>query len=206
MTNHLYDSELQRQVIIPDLKSANFSYVGSASRIGDPEKSADVISKIRDQNAEFEPGKRYYFFDMGPDDMKLAQIAGWEEYLAGNGSQYLIVPKGTRSAQSILGGLEAWEGEKLNIVNFISGYTNVVKEQFGDHVDIGLSLASVARTKNEKVFNLPPHKLTNNSTDIQRWSQNLLDDTDDILANDDQRPKLVSRLEYALYTITKDRG
>lgn len=170
---------------------SHFEEVGSVFHIGDPTVSMDIQFK-----KDLEQGpQRFYAWEMTPADEQLADMARWQEYVAGTygGFTYLDVPNGTRAARSILGGVEAWQGEKADIIQFIEDYEGDIYNRF-NAVDASVSLDTVARTKDRKGFFItPPHHLVGDREEAKAWLERLQQELDEVLLTDENRKHLVEQ-------------
>lgn len=147
-----------------------------------------------------EDGLRTFRWTLGEDDESLAEIAGWESYRAEEaevGFGRLLVPIGSRSASTVLAGLEAWAGEKLNVVRYVAKYQNTIKK-LGGVVDIGVAFDSVAVTKDHNCFITPPHILSGSQTDADMWTQDAILDLQAILADEPNVGFLVQEFLLAI--------
>ncbi len=169
------------------LERPTYESVGSVFHIGDTSQSYDVI----------QDGHRIFLWEKSEDDAMLARVAGWQRFTkqgeAGDFSR-LEVPEGTRSARSILSGLEAWGGEKAEALNFLGRYTQVVQQVSGGKVDVSVSLATVARTKKREFFITPPHNLVDDPVLIDVWQRKVVDEAQTVLLAEDNREALIAKL------------
>jgi hypothetical protein len=139
---------------------------------------------------------RFYIWQATEDDAALAETAGWAKYSKGEseGYSYLAVPTGTRGARSILAGMQAWAGEKDEIIDFIGDYVQAVNED-GETFDTSISLDTVARTKDGEFFILPPHKKVHDEELAAGWAQALKTDIEAVLISDEQQSEVVEKFE-----------
>lgn len=177
-TRSLSHSE-QRKHLPPE-----FEPTGNVFSIGDRGVSYDVRER----------GERRLFLWMYNDeDFNLAKVAGWAEMLEGieDGVAYLNIPEGTRSARSILGGLEAWPGEKRHIIDFMADYKKKVQSEF-ELYDATLSLKTIARTKDGRFFVTPPHDLILDTVRVEDHKTVLAQELDQVLLRDENHDELVA--------------
>lgn len=151
-----------------------FNKVGSVFRIGKADRTLDLI----------QDNVRVLLWQPTREDSRLALAAGWEgrikHSLVHAPYQAIGIPMGSRSAESILGGVEAWDDEKLEFINFIGGYSRAVREMTGK-TDVSVSLETVARTAEGEFFITPPHMLTDNAHKITEWQRKLALDIDTVM-------------------------
>ncbi len=174
----------------------DFHATGSVFHVGNPAESLDVY---RGPMGEDDGYERVFVWQNSEMDQAMAEIAGWGTLYTGEeeGYGYLSIPKGTRPARSVLGGMQAWSGEKIELLSFIRQYVKSTKETF-EGVDVSLSLDTVARTKNNDFFVVPPHDLAKEPEEMHDWLRGLIEDLEAVLANDERREILVAEFNKAL--------
>lgn len=141
----------------------------------------------------------------GSDETKLAPLAGWAELPHGTdeeGLGYLEIPAGARTASSVLSGLEAWEGEKAHVLNFISDYQQRV-HRFLSVYDTGVILDSVAVSPEQYMFVAPPHHVTNIREEAAEWFTAIMSDLDSVLSNEPNRQQLLELFQQNIEKITR---
>lgn len=166
--------------------------VESVFRIGQPDHSQEVIIE----------GVRYLRW-IPNDEEHLAPYAGWAHLHNGvgeDGIAFLEVPAGTRSAGTILAGSEAWEGEKSEIIDFLTNYTASTFQDFGG-IDSSLSMDTLAVTKERRMFATPPHALITDRQEITTWLNSLLLDLQNVLVNEPNRKRLLVRTIAGMQTM-----
>lgn len=176
-----------------------FAEVGSVFRIGDKNKTRDVIAVDPTKSDHI---YRFLIWEPGDNDEELARIAGWEDFIAGKieGKWFVEVPNGTRPARGILGGVQAWDGEKAEVIQFIVDYTKMVYEQFGA-VDTSVSLDTTARSNDGRFFITPPHNLVRDENEINIWSEGVRSDICEVTITDENRQALAVSFGQAVNAI-----
>lgn len=168
----------------PHNPEAGFSTAsGSAFRVGNPELTQEY----------FKDGRKILQWVAGDLDESLADLAGWKNLphaLPRDEMGCLEIPAGTRSASSVLSGMEAWEGEKAEVLSFVAEYEKHVSEKFGG-VDVGVNLDTVAVTKDRKFFIVPPHIVSREESDKSVWFMNWVKDLEQVLATEPSRRDLI---------------
>lgn len=156
-------------------------------RIGNPTESIETK----------EAGVRKLLWNANGDEW-LKDIAGWGDLphgLSEDGFMLIDVPEGTRNAGGILSGVEAWRGEKAEIIDFLLQYVDAVYAATDGMVDVGLGLDTVAVTKTEgEKFVAPPHHLLGDPDGVSAWRTRILNDAYSVLAGDQNREQLVHHL------------
>jgi hypothetical protein len=173
-----------------DYSHPEFEMVGSVFHIGDRSLSYDI---------KVGGGRRLFLWQSDEEDFSLAETAGWQRLLLpnqnSNGYACLEIPEGTRSAQSVLSGLEAWTGEKLRVINFISDYRKAVESVTNGKVDVSVSLTTTAKTKSGEFFITPPHNLTDDTELMKAWSDRLTKELESVLLPEDDKETLLAQLK-----------
>lgn len=146
--------------------------------------------------------KRIFSWNLYGNESKLSTIAGWNRLnhiLESKGRGYLFLPEGTRNASSVLSGLEAYEGEKAEIVDAGIKYLKEAKKLYGGD-DIQFSWKALAITPEQEIFVAPPHSPTINSNDllVQNWRQSLEDELALLLEGDVANQQLIFNFHEAL--------
>jgi hypothetical protein len=152
---------------------------------------------------QMEGNRRYFYWQILPGDHVVSDLAGWknlpyEEHADGRVGR-LELPLGLRSASSALGGMEAWQGEKDEILAAMSSYARDLHERHG-YVDTHLQLDTFGVTRgNEQLLMVPPHNLASPESEIaQRWHEGLVADVEAVLEADPRKEELVSRFRAGL--------
>lgn len=135
-------------------------------------------------------GERVLIWERKESDSYFADIAGWQKLAIdptglnmGNVGA-IKIPRGTRTANTLLAGYEAWAGEKSTVLSFIGEYTRKVQKVFGPgNIDTSVTLNSVALTREGAVFVTPPHSLENDRTKIDTWKRSLITEAETALQN-----------------------
>jgi len=149
---------------------------------------------------------RYFYWQIMPGDDVVSSLAGWNvlpfETQAEGRIGRLELPFDLRSASSALGGMEAWQGEKDEILATMSRYA---RDLYGAHglVDTNLQLDTYGVTRgNEQILMVPPHNLASPDSEIaQRWYDGLLTDVDAVLEADPRKDELVAQFRADLPVI-----
>ncbi len=117
-------------------------------RLGDDTRNRETLAD----------GIRVLSWRMRSDDVELAPVAGWDVFPleTEGGIGRLQLPPGTRSAYSVLSGLEAWSGEKKAVVERVSRYMGDIHARFGIY-DTGFSWNQVGVTPDQHIFVAPPN-------------------------------------------------
>jgi hypothetical protein len=129
-------------------------------------------------------------------DKLVAPIAGWNKFPIRfeDARGYLEVPSNTRNGSSILGGVEAWAGEKQDLVKYLCNYVDIVYKKFGNidkHAGFDYLGVFVGETAGDQFFIAPPHVFTDKQSDIREWVASTIDDLEVILASDPHQESLV---------------
>jgi hypothetical protein len=172
----------------------------SVFRVGNPDFVEDVI----------ESGKRVLRWQSSPEDWQLGDLAGWNSAFFRPGTEveghvHIEIPRNVSTAGSVLSGTEAWQGEKDDVIDFITGYQKKVRAQF-NALDTSVTLDTVAVftvleiSKDRLMFIVPPHHLSRDSAEIKQWASKLVDDLDRILVKEPKRQELIERFHAALRT------
>jgi hypothetical protein len=168
-------------------------------QIGVPERTLDVVL---DGGA-----KRRIYWQPALEDELLAGYAGWAHLRRGDetGNEYLDVPVNARRASTILGGVEAFDGEKNEIVTGITRYIARVSKDL-HAVDLSLSFDSIGVDRgNNMMFAAPPHRLSNDPMQVSKWANNIYQDSALILEKDPRREELLDPIRAAL-SVLADEG
>jgi hypothetical protein len=146
---------------------------------------------------------RLFYWRVGAHDHALAGIAGWRQYSVATGQPdinqdeqvgVLNLPPSTRPASHVLSSVPAWDTEKAEILQFVSGYAGAVVEQFGA-VDVGVTLGAIGVPRLERergIFVAPPHRLSSDPQEVAAWYANLMTDVSQILEGDSTRDTLIA--------------
>jgi hypothetical protein len=170
--------------------SAEIVEVGSIFRVGNPSEIADVT---------VDGTERHLVWFAGPHDIALAGIANWRQYLRSDsrysqhGLEVLRIPADTRPASSILSGVEAWEGEKSELLDWAASYVKNVGRIFPGSLDVGLSLSGIARSKDGSVFIVPPHKIKSDPESQNEWKHRIISELNNALTTGES-PQQAHRL------------
>lgn len=159
---------------------------------GNPQTSFEIITP--DKN-------RLFYWEKSIYDDKLASIAGWKDLVHAStdvNTNCLEIPLNARRSSSVLGGVEAWAGEKSEVISFIGKYIVAVADTF-KAVDTSLSLDTVSVARGNSLFFVtPPHYLTDASPAVDVWLQELHTDVAQVLERDPKQAELVHQLDEAL--------
>jgi hypothetical protein len=170
---------------------------GPVFRIGQTDVSQEVMID----------GERRFFWHVGERDNEFSKLAKWDVLDPadeGDGIASITIPEGTRSASSALGGVEAWSGEKDQILDFISGYARSVLREV-HVVDGGLSLDTVGITRgNERMFVVPPHSVIEEALEAATWYEGLRSDIEDVLTADPRKDELVAKFRENMTFTAED--
>jgi hypothetical protein len=173
-----------------------FNRVGSVFRIGNPETTYDLV----------EDKLRLLVWTPAAFDTQLALAAGWQNKVkqghSGPNQRTIQIPLGTRSAENVLGGVEAWPNEKLDFIEFIGNYSRAVHELTGK-TDVSVGLRTVARTNDGDFFITPPHTLTSNPDEINEWRTTLAASIETVLLAEES-PQTARDLAQYFIDITLD--
>lgn len=157
--------------------------VPSLFRIGNRELTEEVIAG----------GTRFLRW-MPNGHEALGALAGWGRLQRGHsdsaGFDFIIVPEGTRSSSTVLGGLEAWDGEKAETLDFISKYVRATIGRYGS-VDTSVTLDTVAVTKDRYTFATPPHTPETGTSARLNWLTKITNDLELVLVTDPNRDILI---------------
>jgi hypothetical protein len=133
--------------------------------------------------------------ETGQDASKsLASLAGWDQFPHGTGEDgidFIELPAGTRNATSVLSGMEAWEGEKAEILEFVANYEREVLKEF-NKFDLSVGFDTVGVTKERKMFIAPPNDLSDDPETMTEWVRGSVLDLNNILLADPNRMKLIT--------------
>jgi hypothetical protein len=160
---------------------------------------------LEEYSTEYVSGeKRYFEWQLSSDDENLSKLAGWAampfDLVPGENAQYgrLEMPTSLRSASSALGGVEAFEGEKKDIIDFIVTYTHSVYDSFRA-ADTSLQLDTIGVSRgNEEILVVPPHRLETNRETIVDWYLNMQADIETVLENEPNRDELLNTFHAGL--------
>jgi hypothetical protein len=169
--------------------------VDAVFSIGNPELSNEFVNG----------GVRTFRWLRSEDDLVVADLAGWRPFEVHEPEKefgLLKIPSGTRSAATLLGGLEAWEGEKVDVVRFIDEYQAKVKKLTGQ-IDIGVGFDTVAITKDRQLFITPPHVLSSAESDMGLWIRGSLEDLSQILVDDPNISEIVEEFEKGAHDVLR---
>lgn len=155
-------------------------------------------------NEEYMVGeKRLLTWTAQGNEHEVAEIAGWSKlphvYDEEINSFHILVPRGTRTAESVLSGTEAWAGEKASVVKRATDYLNKVWDTYG-HEDTGFTWQTVAVTPDHEVFIAPPN-LRHPSGDMwpePDWREETVESLRTLLEHDADNLQLVDRLAEQL--------
>lgn len=147
-------------------------------------------------------GVRYFEYQTSPDDERLSVLAGWNDFEreeVGEGVARLVLPSSMRSASSALGGIEAWPGEKQEIVDFVVSYAHGVHKELNGKSDVSLLLDTIGVNKgNRTTIVVPPHRLSADVQEVREWLSALQDDLATVLGNDPARNELLGRFNSGM--------
>lgn len=161
-------------------------------RVGDPDETFEIING---------DGKRKLFWHPTKDDWRLGEAAGWDRLTDGiedGGWAFLEIPEGTRSASSVLSGMEALENEKAAVIDFLGRYVAFLKHHYNGAVDLGASFDNIGVTKTRMKYIAPPHRLTTVPQEVARWKWKIENDAKGILRNEPHHDFLLDRLHKQL--------
>ncbi len=138
----------------------------------------------RDLTREFfDDGNRFLIWERSPEGDALSDLAGWKHYNHSFGERVcsLQLPLGTRNGASVLSGMEAWRGEKQDVLEHVVDY---VKKSFTKlaAIDGNVSLYTTAITKEGDTFFTPPHRPVRDKSDILDVCSRLEQEVDEILS------------------------
>lgn len=165
--------------------------------VGNPENTLDIATH---------EGRKVYW-EPTPDDEKISGIAGWSDRVyQDNDGQYILLPKSARRASSVLGGMEAWEGEKFEVVNRLARYAVETWAEFGAlDTHATLDTLTVDRTQTVVVF-LPPHELSNDVRSMDGWFESNIADLAKIVDSDPNKDSIVRPLIVARDYVREQQG
>ena len=167
--------------------------VGPVFRVGLPDLAREQV----------EGRHRFFYWQILPSDHVARDLAGWNELpyeeQADGRIGRLELPFDLRSASSALGGMEAWQGEKDEILATMSRYARELHSAHG-LVDTNLQLDTMGVTRgNEHILMVPPHNLASPESEIaQRWYADLIADVDAVLQADPRREEMVNQFRADL--------
>jgi hypothetical protein len=182
----------------PDVITKQMFISQEVFHLGNPDVMEDVVTD----------NQRYLYWSIKHEDAAVAETAGWKEFRGDDEAKGLVgtleVPMDTISAKSALAGMEAWMGEKDEILEAIGKYVNRIQHRFGS-IDTSLNLESVAVTRgNQKIFVLPPHNLvTYDSNVAAKWLNGFYSDLDGALTNEPRKEALLGVLQHNLGFLKK---
>jgi hypothetical protein len=152
-------------------------------------------------NQYMEHDVRYFEWHAAPEDEYLKDLAGWGKLIVqdvDSNWKRLVLPGDVRSASHALPGVEAFDGEKRTIVEFMARYTKAVRDTYGAY-DLHLTFDTVGVGRgNDSILMLPPHKLSTDPAEIDTWFRSLEADLENLVENDPQRPELVEALRLGV--------
>lgn len=172
-------------------------YVSPQFRVGNPELTREFIHD----------SKRLLIWERNPDDDQFAAIAGWQElpHAIGESVCALEIPTGTRSGASVLSGMEAWRGEKENVLDSVVAYAADSLHGLS-MIDGNLSLYTTAVTKNQHIFFTPPHSPVDTRADINQVFDRLEQEASEILNGYDDSKRLIGKFTGKLRNAGTNRG
>lgn len=175
----------------------NTFFVSPQFRVGNPELTREVI----------DDSKRLLLWVRNPDDDQFAAIAGWQElpHIIGEDVCTLEVPTGTRSGVSVLSGMEAWRGEKENVLDRVVAYAADSLRELS-MIDGNLSLYTTAVTKKQHIFFTPPHSPADTEADINQVFNRLTQEAAEILDGYDANNRLIGEFTEKLRNAATKRG
>lgn len=162
-------------------------------RLGDGQRNSEIIVG----------GHRVLTWGLTGEEKRVAHIAGWDtlafQVREEDKKGYIFVPAGTRNARSVLSGMEAYEGEKTDIVSAAVDYLRDVKSAFG-HEDTGFSWTSVGITPRHNIFIAPPFLPVSSvyGDDIMRWKFDIAEELRILLQNDSANAQLIENFRAEL--------
>jgi hypothetical protein len=176
-----------------------YARVSEAFRIGHPQ---DTIEEVIE-------GRRYLrWVSSNGDDKKFKRLAQWSDLPHGKTSEdisYIEVPEGTRSAASVLSGMEAWSGEKSGVVSFLSQFVVASAGEL-QGIDGNASLDTIAVTKDQKMFVSPPHKLITDPALIGTWLEAVCEDIIQVVGAEPEADVLVDQFLSATTNALEGRS
>jgi hypothetical protein len=187
--NHLNQN---RHVFPPDINLAGA--IHTPYSIGQLDRTLDIVIGEND---------RRIYWEASEDDNLVRPYSGWDELVKVDetGNEYLDVPTNARRASTILGGMEAWMGEKDEILSVITRYISRVAIDL-KAVDVSLSLDTIGVERgNYHMFAAPPHQLETDARVIQDWAENLYNDAEQVLALDPRKEELLGSVRATLSTL-----
>ena len=177
----------------------HYQSVSSQFRVGNPETTREIVAE----------GIRYLLWERSPDDKAVAKYAGWKNFAHNVGEDVcsLVVPHGTRSAASVLSGVEAWRGEKEAVFLRAAGYVrDTLRDTALRGVDGNLSFYTMAVTRDQQVVFTPPHNLVTEPDEISMHLDQLRQEAAHIFGDRAGRQSLIVSFEQDLRGIIANKG
>jgi hypothetical protein len=148
-----------------------------------------------------ENGLRYFQWQTTGLDQYLCGMAGWGKLLneqINDNLARLVLPGDLRSASNALPGVEAFDGEKRAIIDFISNYEAAVYEYYGAY-DVNLNLDTIGVGRgNDRILMLPPHRHSADTTENAHWQEALRADLEVILEAEPQAAELIDSFQLRM--------
>jgi hypothetical protein len=159
--------------------------------------------KLRDDDRTIEVllgEHRILTWEVNGSEGKVANISGWEElpHQLYKDTGNLVLPVGTRNAKSVLSGMEAWEGQKAEVIDRGIDYLRDIKQQLGQ-VDFSFHWAAIGVTPDYHIFIAPPNlEATELSKRPEEWRRNLVKELGLLLQNDKKNKHLAESFQTVI--------
>lgn len=132
------------------------------------------------------------------NEVEMSSIAGWGllpfEVDKESNAGALYIPEGTRNAESVLAGTEAWKNEKRELVDFVLKYfSDISKVYTADSHDVNLTWSSVGVTPSHDFFIAPPNEILMNDSSSKTTSDRLTERLALLLSGDKKNKHLASK-------------
>jgi hypothetical protein len=157
-------------------------------RVGDPQEVDEY----------FEGTNHVVAWHMSEVDRRVAPIAGWDRFPLSldprDSLAELHLPSDTRNASGVLGGVEAWPGEKRQLIEHLCSYVAKTKKEFGQ-IDLNVSadhIGVVQGAAGNRVFFAPPHRLSASQKDIDKWIDLTQKDLTEVLDGEPNLNELIA--------------
>lgn len=181
-------------------KPEGFGFEDSAEEV----HSIETLFRVGSSNDSidyYKGNERIYAWERN-GDVDFAEIAGWADMIdhLDETTGFIKVPKGTRNSTSVLSGMEAWVGEKEDVIRYIANYQAKVVEKFG-RIDTSVGLDSVGVTKERHMFVVPPHHTALSKVEEVNWLDDIHTDLNQVLRTEPSRQQLVDKFISKLQEI-----
>lgn len=126
-----------------------------------------------------------------------AEIAGWSDLEhrldTDSGQGYLLLPEGTRNAQSVLGSTEAWTGEKESVVDRAADYILDMHQSQGYYPNFSWDLLGI--TPDQKMLIVPPNTVNQQEAKVEPANlyEGVFEQLSILLKNDRQNQHLANK-------------